>query len=190
MFDYCSSCHFQFQDLSDFRKSQEILNDVTIFKKFSPAVTLLVEVPVRCGSQLTLNREGTLKLLSFFDGLRSIKNRRNTTSIPWTTSRTTEKFFPFFYIVFSLKFKVSANVVNLHKTSAVSSNIQDHTYEAIMIMETIPNSVSPYPSTSSSGRSTFESTTINLAFTSRGHPSSSSTQRNCTTSCKSSRSST
>ena len=83
---------------------------------------------------------------------------------------------------FSSKFKVSANVVDLHKTSSASSNIQDHTYDAIT--ETIPNAVSPYPSrsTSSSGRSTFQSTTINVASTPRGRPSSSSTQRNCTTS--------
>ena len=49
-------------------------------------------------------------------------------------------------------------------------------------METIFNAVSPYPSTSSSGRSTFESTTINVASTPRSQPSSSSAQRNFTTS--------
>ena len=63
----------------------------------------------------------------------------------------------------------------MHKTSSVSSNIQDHTYDTIT--ETIPNAVSPYPSisTSSSGRSTFESTAINVASRPRGQPSSSST---------------
>ena len=40
---------------------------------------------------------------AFLVSLRSIKNRQNTTSIPWTTRRTTEKFFPFFYIVFFIE---------------------------------------------------------------------------------------
>ena len=101
-------------------------------------------------------------------------------SIPWTTGRTTEKFFPFFYMVFSSKFKVSANIVDVHKTPSVSSNIQVQTYD--VIIETIPNAVSPYPSTSSSGRSTFESTTINVACTPRGQPFSSSARRTCATS--------
>ena len=68
----------------------------------------------------------------------------------------------------------------MRKSSSVSSNIQVHTYD--VIMETTSKAVSPYPSTSSSGRSTFESTTINVAATPRSQPSSSSAQRNCTTS--------
>ena len=68
----------------------------------------------------------------------------------------------------------------MRKSSSVSSNIQVHTYD--VIMETTSKAVSPYPSTSSSGRSTFESTTINVASTPRSQPSSSSAQRNCTTS--------
>ena len=68
----------------------------------------------------------------------------------------------------------------MHKTLSVSSNIQVHTYD--VIMETIPNALSPYPFTSSSGRSTFESTTINVACTPRGQPFSSSARRNCATS--------
>ena len=71
-------------------------------------------------------------------------------------------------------------MVDWHKTSFVSSNIQVHTYDAIM--ETISNAVSPYPSTSSSGRSAFESITINVDSPPRSQPSSSSAQRNCTTS--------
>ena len=68
----------------------------------------------------------------------------------------------------------------MHKTSSISSDIQDHAYDAIM--ETIPNTVSPYFSTSSRDRSTFESTTINLISTPRGQPSSSSARRTYTTS--------
>ena len=136
---------------------------------------------MRCGSQLTCNREGTLKALSssVFEALKTVGILRRFREQRGGQMRSTSRFSTSF---FSSKFKVSANVVDLHKTSSASSNIQDHTYDAIT--ETIPNAVSPYPfiSTSSSGRSTFESTTINVASTPRGEPSSSSTKRNCTTS--------
>ena len=154
---------------------------------FLLSLRLWWKVPVRCGSQLTRNRKRTLKPLSssVFEALKTVEILRRFRGQRGGQLRRSSRFST---SSFSTKFKVLANVVDLHKTSSVSSNIQNHIYDDIM--ETIPNSVSPYPSTSSSGRSTFESTTINLAFTSRRHPSSSSTQRNCTTSCKSSRSST
>lgn len=136
---------------------------------------------MRCGSQLTSDREGTLKPLSssVFEALKTVGILRRFRGQRGGQMRSTSRFSTSF---FSSKFKVSANVVDLHKTSSASSNIQDYTYDAIT--ETIPNAVSPYPfiSTSSSGRSTFESTTINVASTPRDQPSSSSTQRNCTTS--------
>ena len=137
------------------------------------------KVPVRCGSQLTCNREGTLKPLSssVFEALKTVGILRRFRGQRGGQVRSTSRFSTSF---FSSKFKVSANVVDLHKTSSATSNIQDHTYDAIT--ETIPNAVSPYPSISTSGRSTFESTTINVASTPRGQPSSSSSQRNCTTS--------
>ena len=139
------------------------------------------KVPVRCGSQLTCNREGTLKPLSssVFEALKTVGILRRFRGQRGGQMRSTSRFSTSF---FSSKFKVSANVVDLYKTSSASSNIQDHTYDAFT--ETIPNAVLPYPSisTSSSGRSTFEYTTIIVASTPRGQPSSSSTQRNCTTS--------
>ena len=139
------------------------------------------KVPVRCGSQLTCNREGTLKPLSssVFEALKTVGILRRFRGQRGGQMRSTSRFSTSF---FSSKFKVSANAVDLHKTTSASSNIQAHTYDAFT--ETIPNAVSPYPSisTPSSSRSTFESTTINVASTPRGQPSSSSTQHNCTTS--------
>ena len=134
---------------------------------------------MRCGSQLTRNREGTLKPLSWsvFEVLKTVRILRRFRGQRGRQLKSSSRFSTSFS---SSKFKVSANVVDVHKTLSVSSNIQVHTYD--VIMETIPNAVSPYPSTSSSGRSTFESRTINVASTPRSQPSSSSAQRNCTTS--------
>ena len=135
---------------------------------------------MRCGSHLTRNREGTfLKPLSssVFEALKTVRILRRFRGQRGGQLKSSSRFSTSFS---SSKFKVSANVVDVHKTPSVSSNIQVHTYD--VIMETIPNAVSPYPSTSSSGRSTFESRTINVASTPRSQPSSSSAQRNCTTS--------
>ena len=135
---------------------------------------------MRCGSHLTRNREGTfLKPLSssVFEALKTVRILRRFRGQRGGQLKSSSRFSTSFS---SSKFKVSANVVDVHKTSSVSSNIQVHTFD--VIMETIPNAVSPYPSTSSSGRSTFESRTINVASTPRSQPSSSSAQRNCTTS--------
>ena len=137
---------------------------------------MLLKVPVRCGSQLTCERRGTLKPLSLlvFEVLKTFR------IIGGFQGVQLRSFSCFSTLFSSSKFKVSANVVDLHKNSSLSSNIQDYNYEAIM--ETIPNTVSPYSSTSSHDRSTFESTTINLMWTPRGQPSSSSAQCNYTTS--------
>ena len=134
---------------------------------------------MRCESQLTHNREGTLKPLSWsvFEALKTVRILRRFRGQRGGQLKSSSRFSTSFS---SSKFKVSANLVDVHKSSSVSSNIQVHTYD--VIMETIPNAVSPYPSTSSSGRSTFESTTINVAFTPRGQPFSSSARRNCATS--------
>ena len=134
---------------------------------------------MRCGKQLTRNREGTLKPLSWsvFEALKTVRILRRFRGQRGGQLKSSSRFSTWF---FSSKFKVSANIVDVHKTPSVSSNIQVQTYD--VIMETIPNAVSPYPSTSSSGRSTFESRTINVAFTPRSQPFSSSAQRNCTTS--------
>ena len=135
---------------------------------------------MRCGSYLTRNREGTFSKplsSSVFEALKTVRILRRFRGQRGGQLKSSSRFSTSFS---SSKFKVSANVVDVHKTSSVSSNIQVHTYD--VIMETIPNTVSPYPSTSSSGRSTFESTTINVASTPRSQPSSSSAQRNCTTS--------
>ena len=134
---------------------------------------------MRCGSQLTRNREGTLKPLSWsvFEVLKTVRILRRFRGQRGRQLKSSSRFSTSFS---SSKFKVSANLVDVRKSSSVSSNIQVHTYD--VIMETTSKAVSPYPSTSSSGRSRFESTTINVASTPRSQPSSSSAQRNCTTS--------
>ena len=134
---------------------------------------------MRCESQLTRNRKGTLKPLSssVFEALKTVGILRRFHGQRGGQLRSSSHFSTSFS---SSKFKVLAIVVDWHKTSFVSSNIQVHTYDAIM--ETISNAVSPYPSTSSSGRSAFESITINVDSPPRSQPSSSSAQRNCTTS--------
>ena len=134
---------------------------------------------MRCESQLTRNRKGTLKPLSssVFEALKTVGILRRFHGQRGGQLRSSSHFSTSFS---SSKFKVLAIVIDWHKTSFVSSNIQVHTYDAIM--ETISNAVSPYPSTSSSGRSAFESITINVASTPRSQPSSSSARRNCATS--------
>ena len=130
---------------------------------------------MRCESQLTHNREGTLKPLSWsvFEALKTVRILRRFRGQRGGQLKSSSRFSTSFS---SSKFKVSANVVDVRKTSSS----QVHTCD--VIMETISNAVSPYPSTSSSGRSTFESTTINVACTPRGQPFSSSARRNCATS--------
>ena len=94
------------------------------------------KVPLRCGSQLTRKRERTLKPLSssVFEALKTVEILRRFRGQRGGQVRSTSPFSTSF---FSSKFKVSANVVDLHKTSSATSNIQDHTYDAIT--ETIPN---------------------------------------------------
>ena len=106
------------------------------------------KVPVQCGSQLTRNRKRTLKPLSssVFEASKTVDILRRFRGQRGGLLRRSSRFST---SSFSTKFKVSANAVDLHKTSSVSSNIQNHIYDAIM--ETIPNAVLPYPSTSSSG---------------------------------------
>ena len=106
------------------------------------------KVPLRCGSQLTRNRERTLKPLSssVFEALKTVEILRRFRGQRGGQLRSSSRFST---SSFSSKFKVLANVVDLRKTSSVSSNIQNHIYDAII--ETIPNAVLPYPSTSSSG---------------------------------------
>ena len=71
LFYHCSSCHFQFRVISDSRKSQEIWMMSLYSLRF------WWKVPVRCASQLTRNREGTLKPLSssVFEALRGCLNK-------------------------------------------------------------------------------------------------------------------
>ena len=162
---------------------------------FLLSLRLWWKVPVRCGSQLTRNRKRTLKPLSssVFETLKTVEILRRLRGQRGGQLRRSSRFST---SSFSSKFKVLANVVDLHKTSSVSSNIQNHIYDDIM--ETIPNAVLSYPSAKlqntrplfcislllpdRAAPSTFESTTINVASTPRGQPSSSSAQRNCTTS--------
>ena len=162
---------------------------------FLLSLRLWWKVPVRCGSQLTRNRNRTLKPLSssVFEALKTVEILRRFRGQRGGQLRSSSRFST---SSFSWKFKVLANVVDLHKTSSVSSNIQNHIYDDIM--ETIPNAVLSYPSAKlqntrplfcislllphRAAPSTFESTTINVASTPRGQPSSSSAQRNCTTS--------
>ena len=115
---------------------------------FSISLRFWWKVPVQCGSQLTRNRERTLKPLSssVFEALKTVEILRRFRGQRGGQLRSSSRFST---SSFSSKFKVSANVVDLHKTSSVSSNIQNHIYDAIM--ETISNAVLPYPSTSSSG---------------------------------------
>ena len=115
---------------------------------FLLSLRLWWKVPVRCGSQLTRNRKRTLKPLSssVFEALKTVEILRRFRGQRGGQLRSSSRFST---SSFSSKSKVSANVVDLQKTSSVSSNIQNHIYDAIM--ETIPNAVLPYPSTSSSG---------------------------------------
>ena len=104
---------------------------------------------MRCGSQLTCERRGTLKPLSLlvFEALKTFRIVGGFQGVQLRSSSCFSTLFP------SSKFKVSANVVDLHESSFLSSNIQDHNYDAIM--ETVPNIVSPHSSTSSHDMSTF-----------------------------------
>ena len=117
-------------------------------RNFLLSLRFWCKVPVRCGSQLTRNRERTLKPLSssVFEALKTVEILRRFRGQRGGQLRSSSRFPT---SSFSSKFKVYANVVDLHKTSSVSPNIQNHVYDAIM--ETIPNAVLPYPSTSSSG---------------------------------------
>ena len=117
-------------------------------RKFLLSLRFWWKVPVRSGSQLTRNRERTLKPLSssVFEALKTVEILRR---FPGQRGGQLRRSSRFSTSSFSSKSKVSANVVDLQKTSSVSSNIQNHIYDAII--ETIPNAVLPYPSTSSSG---------------------------------------
>ena len=136
------------QDLSDSRKSQEIWMMSLSSRNFLLSLRFWWKVPVRCGSQLTRNRKRTLKPLSssVFEALKTVEILRR---FPRQRGGQLRRSSRFSTSSFSSKSKVSANVVDLQKTSSVSSNIQNHIYDAII--ETIPNAVLPYPSTSSSG---------------------------------------
>ena len=84
------------------------------------------KVPVRCGSQLTSNREGTLKPLSssVFEALKTVGILRLFRGQRGGQLRSSSRFSS---SLPSSKSEVLANVVDLHKTSSASSNIQDHT---------------------------------------------------------------
>ena len=107
--------------------------------KFSPIVAPLVESYVRCGSQLTRNREGTFKTAFFLD-LRSIKTFGILRWFHWQRGRQLRSSSRFSTSFSSWKFKVSANVVDLHKTS-LSNQIFKITPSYDAIMKTISNAV-------------------------------------------------
>ena len=83
------------------------------------------KVPVRCGSQLTRNREGTLKPLSssVFEALKTVGIPRRFRGQRGGQLRSSSRFSSSSR---SSKSEVLANVVDLHKTSSASLNIQDH----------------------------------------------------------------
>ena len=75
--------------------------------------------PVRCGSHLTRNREGTfLKPLSssVFEALKTVRILRRFRGQRGGQLKSSSCFSTWF---FSSKFKVSANIVDVHKTPSV-----------------------------------------------------------------------
>ena len=87
---------------------------------------------MRCGSHLTRNREGTfLKPLSssVFEALKTVRILCRFRGQRGGQLKSSSRFSISFS---SSKFKVSSNVVDVHKTPSVSSNIQVHTYDVIM----------------------------------------------------------
>ena len=81
---------------------------------------------MRCGSQLTRNREGTLKPLSslVFEALKTVGILRRFSGQRGGQLRSSSRFSSSFP---SSKSEVLGNEVDLHKTSSASLNIQDHT---------------------------------------------------------------
>ena len=137
------------------------------------------KVPVRCGSQLTRNRKRTLKPLSssVFEALKTVEILRRFRGQRGGELRSSSRFLHRLFHR-NLKFQQTQSIcikpLLSHEIFKITSMMPSRKqFLMLFCLILLPHRAAP---------STFESTTINVASTPRGQPSSSSAQRNCTTS--------